>query len=383
MNKRAFLFPVLALILGFSGCDRETLKPDPPAGMTLFGGEQTESGYDLLELGDGSLLLVGSSRSFSDEEDHDIYLAKTSSTGQLDWERTYPAILDNAGNRIIATADGGYLIAGISGSTRQSIFTAYMLKLDAQFEQEWVISHANDAASGRSVQIVNSVYQTNDGGYLLELSSGGSIEVLKTDVDGNLLNRINYQTWNYTQGRSQHLTPSVTGGFYLVTYDYNNDGEIYRLDDDGAQLYGTNFSLPSNGYYPISIVEEIGLNEILVVFGESYGNQMVVMDSTGQYSDTYDIPNGNYADFEQSSDGNFVFCGAQNDVQYGGIDNNIQILKIGPTGTVLSSQVYDDDGSEKANSLILTSNSKIAVVGHTDSFKGNGGTDLALILSDQ
>ena len=375
------MVPLLALLLGMWGCDPETIKPDPPAGMTLFGGEKTESGYGLLETADGGLLMVGSSRSWSDEEDHDIYLAKTNSNGALEWERTYPAILDNAGNRIIATQDGGYLIAGISGSTRNSVFTAYMLKLDAQFEQEWVISHANDAGGIGNVQSVSSVYQTADGGYFLELVYYGNLEVIKTDPQGNLTSRTNFNSWSYSQSRTQFLTASQSGGFFLATSDYNSDGSLYRFDGNGNQLYATNFIMP-NQNTPIQMVKELGTNEILVVYGDFVRNNFFIMDSAGVYADTYELPIAVVTDVVKLDGGNIAMVGALQNQNYGGFSDNVQIIKVSQSGNVQGTAVFDGEGSEKANQILEKSDGRVAVIGHTDSYKGNGGTDLALILTD-
>lgn len=110
---------------GYGGTDVYLVKIDK-SGEVLweetFGGIDFDYGNSVIEENDGGLVVVGSSASFG-AESYNIYLIKTTSSGDLIWEVTFGDLLSNYGYSVLKTTDGGYAIAGSKTSD------LYFLKL--------------------------------------------------------------------------------------------------------------------------------------------------------------------------------------------------------------------------------------------------------------
>jgi hypothetical protein len=80
---------------------------------------------------DGDFVIAGSSNSFSDGDDFDVYLIRVNQDGSIVWEVTYE---DDAGDdfaqEIIATADGGFLITGYTEYSNMTT-DIFLMKTDA------------------------------------------------------------------------------------------------------------------------------------------------------------------------------------------------------------------------------------------------------------
>jgi hypothetical protein len=82
--------------------------------IKTYGGSLYDSGRDLLQNEDGTLLLCGSKSNTANNED--FYLIKTDAEGNILWEKTYGGSGEDVANSIIHAHDGGYLISGTSNS---------------------------------------------------------------------------------------------------------------------------------------------------------------------------------------------------------------------------------------------------------------------------
>ena len=149
-----------------------------------FGGPGREEGKALLQASDGGYIIVGSTES-SVNGGSDILLIKTSSDGDVDWERTYSGAYDAAAVSIERTRDGGYIIAGYLGITAGR-HEAYLLKVDARGNKQWDKEFpTNDESAAYYSR------QTDDRGYIVvgyttNSSEGSDVRMLKTDKDGNV-----------------------------------------------------------------------------------------------------------------------------------------------------------------------------------------------------
>jgi len=77
------------------GIDVYLIKTDPNGDKKwerTFGGDLADEGYSVQQTKDGGYIIVGTSRRMDDEAGltTDVYLVKTFSNGDKDWERTFP-----------------------------------------------------------------------------------------------------------------------------------------------------------------------------------------------------------------------------------------------------------------------------------------------------
>ena len=127
-----------------------------------FGRKRKDLAYDIVQTSDGNFVAVGESRSFSKEGDPDLYVVKFDTNGQLIWENTFGGSRADRGKSVAATGDGGVLIAGTSESFGESYFDAYIVKVDKNGKEEWA-----KVLGGDRDDVANGIALTADGGFVI------------------------------------------------------------------------------------------------------------------------------------------------------------------------------------------------------------------------
>lgn len=188
-----------------------------------FGGKYADVAYSGHQTRDGGYILIGKTGSYGVGY-FDAWLIKTDANGKERWNRTFGGTEGNyayadtacAGHQ---TRDGGYILAGKTGSYGAGYFDAWLIKTDADGKEQW-----NRTFGGIRDDYVRSVQQTSDGGYILAGKIGpympGTVGVwlIKTDADGD-------QQWNKVFGRcGAHSVQQVSDGGYVIA------GLIYHPD---------------------------------------------------------------------------------------------------------------------------------------------------------
>jgi len=151
--------------------------------IKTLGGSGSDTGYCVKQTSDGGFIIVGESDSFSDSGD--VYLVKTDSSGNEEWNQTFGDIEWDGGYNIDLTSDGGYIITGWYGNENFNS-DVYLIKTDASGNEEWSqVYDGGDYDEGYSVQ------QTTDGGYFITglytdpENYDPDVYLIKTDASGN------------------------------------------------------------------------------------------------------------------------------------------------------------------------------------------------------
>ncbi|MGD2295780.1 MAG: hypothetical protein PVF22_08080, partial [Candidatus Aminicenantes bacterium] len=93
---------------------------------------------------------------------YDLLILKLDSIGQIIWQRYYGGVQDDWANSIQETEDGGYFVAGYTGSFGAGGWDIWALKLDSVGDIEWQRTYGRGQDDwGTSAQ------QTSDGGYVV------------------------------------------------------------------------------------------------------------------------------------------------------------------------------------------------------------------------
>ena len=151
-----------------------------------YGGVNSEFGFSVQQTIDNGFILTGITMSFG-VGNNDIYLIKTNVHGDTLWTKTYGGESDDRSYCIQQTTDSGYIITGYTSSFGAGNKDVYLIKTDSAGDTLWTKTFG-----GLLDDWGNSIQQTSDGGYIIlgstESFGSGNFDfyLIKTDSDGNL-----------------------------------------------------------------------------------------------------------------------------------------------------------------------------------------------------
>jgi len=157
-----------------------------------FGGNHYDGAYSIQQTTDGGYIVAGGYITSFGAVDRDIYILKLNSDGSLAWEKTFGGNNYDEAYSIQQTTDGGYIVAGCTGSFGAGNYDVYVLKLNSDGSLAW-----QKTFGGVSEDYAYSVQETADGGYIVagdtysfrKLSSYPyyyDVYILKLDSNGEL-----------------------------------------------------------------------------------------------------------------------------------------------------------------------------------------------------
>jgi hypothetical protein len=217
-----------------------------PDWQRTYGGGNDDEGYAVLQTADFGYLVAGVTSS-SGAGSRDVWLIKTDSDGIEEWNRTHGGTASDGAWSVAPTTDGGFVVAGWTYSSGPGFLgNAWLLKTDGQGIEEW-----NRVFGGADVDRAHAVRQTPDGGYILAGYTGSSgaglydMLLVKTDSLGA-------QEWMQTFGGSgrdyaQSVEPTADGGYVVAGYtlSYGAGGDDVWLvktdaggDEQWSRTYG-------------------------------------------------------------------------------------------------------------------------------------------------
>ncbi|MEO0228207.1 MAG: T9SS type A sorting domain-containing protein [candidate division WOR-3 bacterium] len=241
-----------------------------------------DAGEFIQQTSDGGYIIAGSTE--RNDGYYDIYLIKTDSLGSIIWAKTYGNYgVSETGREVQITSDGGYIIVGDSmGLYNHQV---YLVKTDSLGNLRWTRSYGGSGYDwGRSVK------ETSDGGYII----AGTLNMndawlIKTDSLGNILWTRTYGGSDMDCARSVQLTNN--GGFILAGWTFSFgagscDFYIVKTDSAGDTLCTRTYGGGSadwsqclektldSGYVIIGMTESFGAGgrDVYLVKTDSLGN---------------------------------------------------------------------------------------------------------------
>jgi hypothetical protein len=160
-----------------------------PRGDTLwtrtYGGPDHEYGYSVQQTSDGGFIVVGSTSALKSwEGKEDLYLLKTTPSGDTLWTRTFGGLLSDAGYSVQETFDGGYIIVGSSSSfSADSSSRMYLIKTDANGR----VTSEGSAASLFSPRIDISTGSYPWSTAAADFDGDGKVDLAATVTDENVV----------------------------------------------------------------------------------------------------------------------------------------------------------------------------------------------------
>jgi ABC-type cobalt transport system substrate-binding protein len=119
---------------GAGGADAYLIKTDPNGNLLwqkTFGGTDTDRGWSVQQTSDGGFVIGAETKSFGAGQS-DVYLIKTDSAGNTEWQKTFGGSDREAGGSVQKTSDGGYIIAGRTRSFGAGNEDVYLIKLSSE-----------------------------------------------------------------------------------------------------------------------------------------------------------------------------------------------------------------------------------------------------------
>ncbi len=215
-----------------------------------WGGPKSFRFYALVQTSDGGFALAGFTES-SGAGLSDAWLVRTDSNGNELWSKTYGGTSDDWAYALVQTSDGGFALAGFTESSGAGLSDAWLVRTDSNGNELWSKTYG-----GSHRDEAYSLVQTSDGGYALagytgSFGTGGDFWLVKTDASGTT-------QWKETYGgelwdEAHALVQTNDGGYALaggtrVSGAGNWDALLVRTDSGGNMLWSKTYGGTSDDW---------------------------------------------------------------------------------------------------------------------------------------
>ena len=272
-----------------------------------FGGIDTDIGMDVKATSDGGIAILGF---IEDPIDHrDVSFIKMDNAGNVLWNRTYGGSSYERGHSFVENDDGSFTLIGTTGSSDGDVSfnhgssDVWFLKIDGNDG-----SLLSEKTFGGNLEDSGEkIIKTSDGGFLLVGSSKSSdgdvpvnygnddVWVVKTDFAGNIQWKKNFGGSDFDKGYT--AIEKDNGNFIIggITQSDDNDvsknyGDsdfwVFELDSDGNMIREKTFG---------GSAEDISIGIVgpaMDILTDENGKYTAVTNSE---SNDFDVPN-NYGD---------------------------------------------------------------------------------------
>ena len=354
-----------------------------------FGYDYMNSGDSVQETQDGGYIIVGTTNSY--ETLADIWMIKTDQNGEEEWSQIYGGNGIDRGFAVDQTNDGGFIIGGYTESFGNGLKDVWIIKTDSIGNTQWEYTFGDIKDD-----YCNDIKQTTDGGYIVcgatTLPHMGHCDIwlFKIDLNGS-------QLWNATfsyensadQGFS--VVETMSGDFVVAGYSSPGsygfaDLRLFKTDAQGTLIWD---KLYGGGDYDegYAVCETMSGGLVVAGTSESFGNGLddgwlIKTDSAGELEweqifggDNRDIAN----DIAETIEGGFIMTGSTNSFNNGDYDN--WVIKTDINGNMIWEQIYGGDRDDGGRAISQTSDGGYIITGYTYSF-GTGNSDLWLLKID-
>jgi outer membrane protein assembly factor BamB len=260
-----------------------------------FGGSEWDYGNSVQQTSDKGYIITGSTKSYG-AGDGDVWLIKTNSLGNEQWNMTFGGIERDFGLSVQKTSDNGYIISGCTNSSGAGDSDVWLIKTNASGTEQW-----NKTFGGIERDEGQTAQQTSDGGFIIagstsSFSAGGmDIWLIKTNAIGN-------EQWNKTFG----------GNKWDVSSFHYFGHAVQQTSDNGYVILGsTNSSSAGN-----------------------WDGWMVKTNTSGneQWNKTFGGGETDYGhSVQQTSDNGYIIAGSTK--SYGASNMDAWLIKINGTGS--------------------------------------------------
>ncbi len=151
-----------------------------------YGGASSDPCFSMIKTTDNGFAMAGRTTSFG-AGSADALVVKLSSAGALEWARTFGGTAYDFAWCITQTTDGGYALTGTTQSSGAGGYDIFAIKISSSGALEWARTFG-----GTNEEMGYDIIQTSDGGYAISgytfsFAAGGNTDiiVIKLDASGN------------------------------------------------------------------------------------------------------------------------------------------------------------------------------------------------------
>jgi len=340
-----------------------------------FGGNSTDAAHSIKQTNDDGFIFAGISNSIDGDVtgnhgDFDYWIVKIDSIGNIQWQKSLGGSASDYAESVYQTNDSGYIIAGSSESSDGDVIASlgdsdyWVVKLNSLGEIEW-----QESLGGSSWDYARSIQQTTDEGYII----AGTSESIDGDVSGN---HNSFDYWIVKINSAGDIQWQKSLGGSLGEHPYSVQQAI-----DGCYIVsGTTVSIDgdvtgNNGTKDFWVVKLDTIGEM--IWEENYGGSLEDFSKSIQH--TYD--NG------------YVICGDSESYDMDVAENfgysDYWIVKIDSCGNIQWEKSIGGSAGDVSNSIIQTTDNGYVIAGTSNSSDGDitenkGGYDYWVVkLSEQ
>ncbi len=306
-------------------------KNGKPLVRGLFGGKQEDIAYSIVRTSDGNFIAVGSSDSFNDEDNLDLFVVKFDKNLHKLWQKVYGGKRDDVGFSAVATPNGGALIVGYTESYGQGYKDGYILFIDKKGK-----SLFQKAIGGKDDDELRGVALSSAGGFFV---AGKTQSYGKGGFDFYLAK---------FDSHGKYLYKRVLGG--------EDDDEFRALSatsDGGCVAAGSTQSFDSKR-------EDVDIMKF-------------DKDGRVQWHKIYGFKSKEWANsVVQTKSGGYLVAGTTKSFGFGNYD--LYLLELNKKGSSIWANVYGGGNKDIAHSIKKMNDNSYLLVGETKSY-GNGDFD--------
>jgi hypothetical protein len=369
------------------------LRTAPAAAQDRFalayGGPEDDRAHSVQETADGGYIVAGVTHSFG-AGGADAWLIKTDAYGDTLWTRTFGGDGLDAAYAVQQTTDGGYIVAGVTRSFGAGGADARLIKTDAYGDTLWTRTFG-----GPDDDEAFAVLQAADLGYLLagvtrSFGAGGADAwLIKTDAYGDTL-------WTRTFGGTEDdgarsVDMTTDGGYVLAgtTASFGGGGDnvvLIKTGADGTMMWTRTFGgADADSGSAVRRTRDGGC--IVTGSTRSIGAgemdvYLVRTDFSGNliWEKTVGGPGIEAGrDVRETREGGFVIAGTTYSPGAGGAD--ARLIKTDADGDTLWTRTFGGPGADAGLSVRQTTDRGYILAGGTTS-SGAGGDDAWLVKTD-
>jgi hypothetical protein len=350
----------------------------------VYGDSEEHNFYYICQTSDGGYV-AGGSGLLPGAAYVDALAVKIDSAGTMEWAKAYGSIYQETGNAGQQTLDGGFIMAGTVtlGDTELLV-----IKCNSSGAIQW----ARGFSYQNTKEIPGDIQQTPDGGYVVAGYTGTSaplskdIFILKLSSVGDIQWA---KTYDDTLGDAALSVQQTSDDGYIVAgftssddYGYPQAALVFKLSSTGVLQWAKTFGGISGVGESFSAVHQTSDSGYIVTgttysYGAGSFDFLVVrLSSAGdlEWAKTY---GGTGAEFsyslQQTSDGGYIVAGTTS--SYGAGSADFLVLRLSSTGEVQWARTFGGSDVDYVHGVLRTSDDGYVLAGYTRSY-GAGYNDL-------